>query len=150
MRHEVTNEASQKLFVGERGMATLSYQYRGNNTVAAFTWQTLSPETTIATLTTVASSAVPPYSVAGIVSQAYRTDLIIRSVIASLDGKVYRCFVDFSPASTPRVFSGQVTLTLRGESCCYNFNIPVLYITLSIAKMFQNYLYFHHLTRTSL
>ncbi|XP_065846264.1 uncharacterized protein [Oscarella lobularis] len=113
MRHEVTNEASQKLFVGERGMATLSYQYRGNNTVAAFTWQTLSPETTIATLTTVASSAVPPYSVAGIVSQAYRTDLIIRSVIASLDGKVYRCFVDFSPASTPRVFSGQVTLTLR-------------------------------------
>ena len=107
------------MFVAEGGAATLSYQYGGNNTVDVFTWQTLSPETTIARFSMIPSIPAPPYSVAGNVAQG-RVDLIIKPVNASLNGKVYRCFVDFSRSSTPRVFSGRVTLTLKGELFCYD------------------------------
>ncbi|XP_065846290.1 uncharacterized protein [Oscarella lobularis] len=112
IRYEVTNEASQKMFAAEGGIATLFYQYRGNNTVDVFTWQTLFPETTIGLFARIPSSPAPPYSIAGNIANG-RADLIITRVDASLNGKVYRCFLDFSPASTPRVFSGQMTLTLK-------------------------------------
>ena len=115
--HEVPNEASQKspFFVAVRGTATLSYRYRGNITADAFIWQTLSPETRIAQISkTLSSSALLPYSIAGNVAQGH-SELVIRRVNASLNGKVYRCFVDFPSASTPSVLSGQVTLTLKGE-----------------------------------
>ncbi|XP_065835031.1 uncharacterized protein [Oscarella lobularis] len=123
IRYEVTNAASQEFFVADGGVVTLSYQYRGNNTVDSFSWVTFSPVTKIADFG-LASNAVPPYSVTGSLAEG-RTNLMITSVNTSLSGKVYQCSVILLLSNTVR--SGPAKLSLK--------DLPVLSANLSSGEI---------------
>ena len=140
IRYEVTNAASQEFFVADGGVVTLSYQYRGNNTVDSFSWVTFSPVTKIADFG-LASNAVPPYSVTGSLAEG-RTNLMITSVNTSLSGKVYQCSVILLLSNTVR--SGPAKLSLKGELLRISL-FGSLYL---IAKIFRCYLQICHLARS--
>ena len=132
IRYEVTNAASQEFFVADGGVLTLSYQYKGNNTIDSFAWVTFSPVKKIADFG-LAANAVPPYSITGSLAEG-RTNLMITSVNTSLSGKVYQCSVILLLSNTVR--SGPAKLNLKGELLRVSL-FGSLYL---IAKIFRSYL----------